>query len=56
VFCIYFWPELLIQRGTHIAFAVIQTITLMGYLIYVVRFYAKIAPIVLRANQEESTE
>jgi hypothetical protein len=56
VFCIYFWPELLIQRGTHIVFAVVQTVTLMGYLVYVVRFYAKIAPIVLRANQEESTE
>jgi hypothetical protein len=56
VFCIYFWPETLIQHGAHIAFAVIQTITLLSYLIYVVRFYAKIAPIVLRANQEESTE
>jgi hypothetical protein len=56
VFCIYFWPELLIQHGVHIVFAAIQTVTLMGYLIYVVRFYAKIAPIVLRANQEESTE
>jgi hypothetical protein len=56
VLCIYFWPELLIQHGAHIFFAVIQTVTLMGYLLYVVRVYAKIAPIVLRANQEESTE
>jgi hypothetical protein len=37
-------------------FAVVQTITLLGYLIYVVRFYANIAPIVLTANQEESAE
>jgi hypothetical protein len=56
VFCIYFWPETLIRGGAHVVFALIQTVTLLGYLIYVVRFYASIAPIVLRANQEESTE
>src|SRR6478672_1177546 len=47
---IHLWPEAMIQRGGHVAFAVIQTVTLFGYLIYVVRFFSKIAPIVLRAN------
>ena len=56
VFCIYFWPETLIRGGLHVVFAVIQTVTLLGYLIYVVRFFNTIAPIVLRANQEEATE
>ena len=53
---IHLWPESLIQGGGHVAFAVFQTITLFGYLIYVVRFFSTIAPIVLRANQEEAAE
>ena len=48
------WPEVLIRGGAHVAFAAFQTITLFGYLIYVVRFFATIAPIVLRANEEEA--
>jgi hypothetical protein len=53
---IYLWPDVLIRGGGHVAFAVLQTITSFGYLIYVVRFFATIAPIVLRANEEEATE
>jgi hypothetical protein len=56
VFSIYFWPDFLLQHNAHIVFALIQTVTLLGYLVYVVRFYGKIAPIVLQANQEESSE
>lgn len=56
VICIYFWPETMIRGGGHIVFALIQTVTLLGYLIYVVRFFGVIAPLVLKANQEESTE
>jgi hypothetical protein len=37
-------------------FAALQTLTLFGYLIYVVRFFAKIAPLVLKANEEEAME
>jgi hypothetical protein len=54
IISIHLWPEVLIRRGGHIAFAAFQTITLFGYLIYVVRFFATIAPIVLRANEEEA--
>jgi hypothetical protein len=54
LFCIYFWPQSMIQGGLHVVFALIQTATLLGYLIYVVRFYGGIAPTILKANQEES--
>ena len=56
IFCIYFWPETFIRGGGHVVFGLIQTVTLFGYLIYVVRFFGTLAPIILRANQEESTE
>jgi hypothetical protein len=56
VFCIYTWPEVLLSQHVHLAFALVQTISLLGYLIYVVRFYGRLAPIVLKANQEESTD
>jgi hypothetical protein len=51
---IYFWPQPLISAGGHVVFAAIQTIAYLGYLIYVVRFFATMAPIILRANQEEA--
>ncbi len=56
VLCIYLWPETLIRGGGHVVFALIQTVLLLGYLIYVVRFFGTVAPIVLRANQEESMD
>ena len=56
VLCIFFWPETLIRGGGHLVFALIQTVTLLGYLIYVVRFFGRVAPIILKANQEESIE
>jgi hypothetical protein len=52
--CIYFWPEPMLRGGLHDVFAVAQTITLIGYLIYVVRFFRLVAPGILEANQEES--
>jgi hypothetical protein len=50
---ICFWPEVWIRGGGHVVFATIQTIALLGYLIYVFRFFATTAPMILRANQEE---
>jgi hypothetical protein len=51
---IYFWPEVVIRGGGHVVFATIQTIAFLGYLIYVVRFFATMAPAILRTNQEEA--
>ena len=56
VVSIRLWPDVMIQGGGHVVFAVVQTVTLFGYLIYVVRFFASIAPIVLQAHQEEAQE
>ena len=51
---IYFCPEVLVRGGGHVVFATIQTIAFLGYLIYVLRFFSAMAPIILRANQEEA--
>jgi hypothetical protein len=56
VFCISLWPDTFLRGGVHLVFALIQTATLLGYLVYVVRFFNSIAPLVLKANQEESSE
>ena len=55
-YCIYRWPEQLIHGGIHEFFAVFQTASLLGYLIYVGRFFRAVAPDILAANQEESSE
>jgi hypothetical protein len=52
----YRWPELLIRRNGHVAFAVVQTLFLTGYLTYVLRFFSAIATRILRANQEEAVD
>jgi hypothetical protein len=54
--CIYLWPEPMLRGGLHGIFAVTQTASLLGYLIYVVRFFQCVAPGILKANQEESAE
>jgi hypothetical protein len=53
---IYSWPEVLVRGGGHVVFATIQTIAFLSYLIYVVRFFSAMAPIVLRANQQEAAQ
>jgi len=53
---IYCWPELLIQKNGHVAFALAQTISSVGYLAYVLRFFSGLAPKILKANLEETTE
>jgi hypothetical protein len=53
---IYRWPDLLIQKNGHIAFAIAQAISSAGYLAYVLRFSSGLAPKILKANLEETTE
>jgi hypothetical protein len=53
---IYCWPELLIQKNGHVAFAIAQTISSVGYLAYFLRFFSGLAPKILKANLEETTE
>jgi hypothetical protein len=51
---IYFWPEAVIRGGSHVVFATMQTIAFLGYLIYVIRLFATMAPMIQRTNQEEA--
>jgi hypothetical protein len=51
---IYFWPEVLIRGGRDVVFATVQTIAFLRYLIYVIRLFATMAPIIQRTNQEEA--
>jgi hypothetical protein len=53
---ICFWPDVLIRGGGHVVFATIQTIAFLGYLIYIYRLFAAMAPMILRANQEEAAQ
>jgi hypothetical protein len=55
-YCIYRWPEQMLHRGMHEFFAIFQTASLLGYLVYVERFFRAVAPDILAANQEESSE
>ncbi len=54
--CIYLWPEPLLRGGLHDIFALTQTVILIGYMLYVVRFFRLATPGILKANQEESGE
>jgi hypothetical protein len=51
-FCIHFWREFFIARHGHLVLIAIQIIGFAGYLIYVVRFYLSLAPLVVEARHE----
>jgi hypothetical protein len=51
--CIHLWPERYLRDDWHVLFAVAQCLTLSGYLIYVLRFFARLAPLILRADADE---
>ena len=50
--CIRTWPELFVDRGAHVWLIVIQIISFGGYLLYVVRFYFNLAPLIAAAHCE----
>jgi hypothetical protein len=52
VLAIRAYPEVFLARHGHVWLGVGQFIAFSFYLIYVVRFYTKLAPAVLRARQE----
>jgi hypothetical protein len=49
---IHFSPELFIGHGGHVYLVLMQLVGFTGYLIYVVRFYGKIAPLIAKAREE----
>jgi hypothetical protein len=50
--CIHLWPAQFLGGHLHILFAATQFLTLAGYLIYVLRFFARLAPLILQAESE----
>lgn len=50
-FAIWSWPNLFIARSAHIWLISAQLVSLIGYLIYTGRYFAAIAPLVLRSRE-----
>jgi hypothetical protein len=50
--CIRARPDIFLERGLHVWLGIGQFIVFASYLFYVVRFYARIGPIILEAREE----
>jgi hypothetical protein len=51
-FAIRTWPEFFIARHGHVWLIAAQIVAFLGYLIYVVRFYVDLAPLISEARAE----
>lgn len=49
---IHAWPEFFIERNGHVWLVAVQLAGFIGYLLYVVRFFATVAPLVAHARAE----
>jgi hypothetical protein len=52
VIAIRLWPVFLIEEGGHVIIAILQLAAALGYLIYVMRFFTRIAPMIVKIRQE----
>jgi hypothetical protein len=50
--CLHWWPGLFLSGKLHVYLAVAQVVGFGGYLLYVVRFFATVAPFVVTARAE----
>lgn len=50
--CIRTWPEIFVRNNAHLWLIGVQLIGFTGYLIYVVRFYINLAPLIAEAHRE----
>jgi hypothetical protein len=50
--CIRKWPEIFLRGDAHLWLIAVQIVGFAGYLIYVVRFYLKLAPSIADAHRE----
>jgi hypothetical protein len=50
--CLHAWPEFFIVRSGHVWLAAGQLVAFAVYLFYVVRLFAKLAPLIVEARQE----
>jgi len=46
------WPEVFLARNAHVWLIAAQVLGFAGYLVYVVRFYVSLAPLIVQARQE----
>lgn len=46
------WPALLIEEEGHVIVALMQMIGALGYLLYVMRFFNRIMPLIVKTRQE----
>jgi hypothetical protein len=46
------WPDLFLARNAHVWLIAAQVVGFAGYLIYVVRFYVSLAPLIVQARHE----
>jgi hypothetical protein len=49
---IWFWSTSLVKNGGHVVIALLQLCAALGYLVYVVRFFDRIKPLILKSRQE----
>lgn len=49
---IHRWPEIFLARNGHVWLAVAQVLSFVGYLMYVARFYSRLAPLIADAHAE----
>lgn len=52
VIAVRLWPVFLVGEGGHVIIALLQLAAALGYLIYVMRFFTNIAPMVIKIRQE----
>jgi hypothetical protein len=52
LFAVRRWPEIFIARNGHVWLTAAQIVAFVGYLIYVVRFYVDLAPLIAEARHE----
>ena len=50
--CTRAWPDFFLAHNGHLCFATVQLAAFAIYLLYVIRFYVDVAPLIARARQE----
>jgi hypothetical protein len=53
-FAIHRWPAFFLDRGGHVLLITAQLLSFICYLFYVIRFFARLAPLILRSRSELS--
>ncbi len=50
--CVRAWPEFFLARNGHVWLAIVQVATFAIYLLYAIRFYVRLAPLIAQARDE----